>query len=915
MGADLSYRCLGGNLYEFTLVFYRSCETNTAPPLSGDLQISSASCGFNGNNVLNLALPLVNFTEIAPICPTDMALSQCADPANPYPSVEQYTYQGQFLLPANCRDWEIAWFTCCRNANITNAVISPVFTEMRLVATLNNLDVSCNSSPTFTNVPTPFINANQPYWYNNGATDPDGDSLVFEMVNPLENDLFFPPGSAPVPFQPGFSATNPVATAPPNSFSFDSVSGQMYFVPDGPQWDIMTVQVKEYRNGMLIGSTMRDLQIVVHDNPLNQQPVFLPPANVTGGSNKDFSFSVCAGNTLSFDIQIEDPNLSDVLSLTETISAALPGATVGLSGQNPVVVSVSWPTTMADLGRHFFLLTAEDNSCPLFSRQSAGYVVNVHRGVVATPPRITICPGSNNSVQLLAQVEGGTGNGSFSWSPATGLSNPNIPNPVANVTDTITYTVVYDDGGCQSTAQVQLVAEGEIQVLTPDPEVCLGDSVQIETTFVPALAGGPPACGTTNSPCQGSSTEVLVGTGSGSTEPAVNPAQVAGAGSPFPGFREDARTQVLFRANELTAAGLQAGLITALSLEVSAKFSATPYNNFTIKMGCTNLNTLVAFQTGLEVVYTNTVNTTPGTNLFTFDVPYQWDGTSNLLVEFCYNNPDGLVSGNDHVFFTPTAYNSVVFNANDESAGGEPGCDISSGAAFSQRPNMRFSNCSLDLPLAYSWSPVQGLSDPFVSNPMASPALTTTYTLTVTTPSCSFTDTVRVRVNQAPQLGNLADVAICEGDSAQLMVNGNFISDATFSWSPPAALSDATAQNPTAFPGMTTNYLVTATNACGSDVQGVRVVVNQPPPLLIDVNDLSCNGADDGSIAVSPSGGQGPFSYNWQPGNLNGPSISGLRPGSYQLLFTDGNSCTIDTSLVVTEPPVLSLSIDTIANV
>lgn len=60
----------------------------------------------------------------------------------------------------------------------------------------------------------------------------------------------------------------------------------------------------------------------------------------------------------------------------------------------------------------------------------------------ATPN--SICSGS--TTQLQANAGGGTGNFSYSWTPTTGLSNPNIYNPTASPTQTTTYTCHVSDG-------------------------------------------------------------------------------------------------------------------------------------------------------------------------------------------------------------------------------------------------------------------------------------------------------------------------------------------------------------------------------------------------------------------------------------------------------------------------------------
>ncbi len=72
-----------------------------------------------------------------------------------------------------------------------------------------------------------------------------------------------------------------------------------------------------------------------------------------------------------------------------------------------------------------------------------------------------ICSG--NSSQLNAYTTGGSGNYTYDWSPATGLSNPNIQNPVASSGETTTYTVTVDDGSSNVSSQVTVT-------VNPSPE-------------------------------------------------------------------------------------------------------------------------------------------------------------------------------------------------------------------------------------------------------------------------------------------------------------------------------------------------------------------------------------------------------------------------------------------------------------
>src|SRR5436190_6877147 len=86
----------------------------------------------------------------------------------------------------------------------------------------------------------------------------------------------------------------------------------------------------------------------------------------------------------------------------------------------------------------------------LFARERMMAQCNANAG----PAGVTICEGSS---QLLnGTANGGTGPYTFSWSPITGLSDPNIANPVASPTATTVYTVTAtdDDGVICNTDQI-----------------------------------------------------------------------------------------------------------------------------------------------------------------------------------------------------------------------------------------------------------------------------------------------------------------------------------------------------------------------------------------------------------------------------------------------------------------------------
>jgi hypothetical protein len=159
-------------------------------------------------------------------------------------------------------------------------------------------------------------------------------------------------------------------------------------------------------------------------------------------------------------------------------------------------------------------------------------------------------------------------------------------------------------------------------------------------------------------------------------------------GYPFYTFYMDSRTDMLFLANEIKAGTGSAGVIQKIGFLIN---SASPQamNGFTIKMQMTSLTSISGFtSSGWTTVYSGTY-TIPGAGgqNITLQTPFTWDGTSNLLIEICFNNSS--YSMNSMISAT-AASGKVVHNHDDLLAGN--GCtDITTaGTGYTARPNLCF---------------------------------------------------------------------------------------------------------------------------------------------------------------------------------------------------------------------------------
>lgn len=431
VGADISYRCLGNNQYEITLNYYRDCNGIGAPTTVNFSVASPSNCGTALNNVL--ATQTANSgREVSQLCPAQLPQSTCS--GGTLPGVQVYTYVATVTLPSQCADWTVSYSDCCRNAGVTNLANPNAGIYVETI--INNANGLCNSSPIFTSLPVPYICSGQPFSYSHGAIDVDGDSLVFSIIEPRDA------GNAILAYGTGFSIATPLAIAPSTTFNFNTQTGQMTFTPQGAQLAVVAVRVIEYRNGVEIGRTMRDIQIVVLNNCTNlaTTPPNAPVVN-TGGSYDPVtsSFVVCAGETLIFSFGVRDPNATDTLAIytpnTNLLQVFGPG-NFNIVTQYPIPgrfdtmdVFVIVNANAQNLGANQFTIGLTDRACPVPSTPILGFNVIIP-GVQVLASDTTICPGIAQDINLVAR----TFSSALSTVPGTYLWTQ-IGGPTAAVTD------------------------------------------------------------------------------------------------------------------------------------------------------------------------------------------------------------------------------------------------------------------------------------------------------------------------------------------------------------------------------------------------------------------------------------------------------------------------------------------------
>ena len=252
-GSELTYSCIAPNQYRITLQVYRDCDGIDMP--SYFIITYTNSCVPTASGSVTLAIQ--SSQDITVLCPTQT--SYCAGGNSPY-GTEKYTYQGVVTLPNGCNNWILSTTTCCRNGVITN-ISNPESNEFYISTSLNNTTSPCNSSPVFASSSVISTCTNQPITFQQLATDPDGDSLVYTLANCKQAS------STNVTYASGFSGTNPLT----NPTTINPATGEIAFTATSTQVANICVRVDEYRNGVKIGEIYRDIQLHVI-NCSNQLP-------------------------------------------------------------------------------------------------------------------------------------------------------------------------------------------------------------------------------------------------------------------------------------------------------------------------------------------------------------------------------------------------------------------------------------------------------------------------------------------------------------------------------------------------------------------------------------------------------------------------------------------------------------------
>lgn len=213
-------------------------------------------------------------------------------------------------------------------------------------------------------------------------------------------------------------------------------------------------------------------------------------------------------------------------------------------------------------------------------------------------------------------------------------------------------------------------------------------------------------------------------------------------------------------------------------------------------------------------------------------------------------------------------------------------------------------------PYGWNWSRVSPAATGSGTGTTISGLIAGTYNVTVTAgPACSATFSQLVSQPNLLTASATPTNYLCFGQTGaiNLTVNGG-TSPYTYNWAdltPPPAEP----QNRSGLLAGSYNVTVTDANNCtaiaGATVAGPATAV--AVALNIKTN-VTCNGANNGTINITASGGTPGYTYLWSDGSSN-EDRAGLGPGTYTVTVTDANGCTATLTESITQPAAIVLSL------
>ncbi len=857
VGCEVRYQYVSGNTYKIILNLYGDCNGAAYPNLAiltPEIEVYRDSTILEGTVALSRTSTPPK--DASPVCPAQQGNTTCNNGTQV--GIRVFEYAGTYTLPSS-NPFSSCWRfvmdgnnsnnNAGRSASIDNlqSVIGTNYSTMYIFSTLNNLGGINNNSPAFGTSATPYFCTTSNQSFNPGTTDVNNDVLTYRVISALQS------GSTSGTFGPAtYNAGYPApyrlaATATP---TFSAQTGQLVFSPSVPQKSVVEYLTEEYRNGVRVGSIMREMTFVVL--PCSNVPPSAGIINVTNGTLQDsVTVKVCQGKILSFNLNPTDPQ-NDSIDLTATGIPAGATYTINSNGTLTPNSLLTWNTTGVAPGTYPFFINYSDRSCPIAARQTLSYRIIVQSIPSYLYTNTTAATCIKKGIFTIASV------GGMAQSLVIKQGNTTVKSYAfgsATITDSLlpgTYTVTGTNiNGCTKDTIITIASP-------PLPTL---------TTSQTAIS------------CFGGNNGTATVTASGGT-------------TPYTYRWNSAPVQTTATATGLSALSYTVTVRDGIGCQQTANVTITQPLAITIATSTTrpdcnggNNGTATATASGGTGSLTYSWNTTP----------VQTTATATGLSAGPYivtvTDANGCVKTGTATVSQPAVLNASITTTNVKCFGGATGTVTATPSGGTG-------------PYTYSWN-----TTPVQTTATATGLSVGPYTVTITDAKGCVKTAMATITQPAVALSILAsgtDVRCFGGNSgnATAAASGG-TTPYNYSWSTTPVQISATANGLIAG-----TYTVTVTDG-GGCIKSTTVTIGQPATALSATatgTNVDCNGGATGTATATVSGGTGPYTYSWNSTPVQTTATANnLTAGSYTVTVTDSKVCTKTATIVLTQPAAITV--------
>ncbi len=555
IGGDLSYRAVGGDGYELTLRIRRDCE-NGAEEADFDDPAVIGIFDKDGNWLFNYGFGgqfLLEFQGSERI--EDELASECFEQQGAL-CVDEAVYVDTVWLPIQDEGYILAYQRCCRNVILDN-IVDPLNTGVIYKTCIEPEAMDgANKSAQFKDHTPLYLCVNEAWTFDHGATDEDGDDLVYSLYTPFQSGsaadpIILPPFGQPLDREvdwvsPTYSETNQLGGS--NPLTINASTGIITAIPEITGVFLIGVKVEEFRNGELINTVYRDMEVDVRACGDVPTADFTVEEFNCDGFDVEFTNNSSDANSYTWFFDFPDSSFTSDLENPGTITYPGPGAyTVVLrafaddgcfaeavqtifvndfngipdfisdveSCDEDIVVTLTDDSDDPDGSISDYLWTIEGADTTVTGSGTPFTFVLSETGVYSVTLDITDSIGCQQSItkeitynrlgfefnfedgadsvracfgdptQILLN---GDPNFTYTWSPEDGLDDPTSSNPLATPDESTTYSVTVTDGMCEVTGEVDvLVIREEASIDGEISEIdCDGNATLISSNSIDA---------------------------------------------------------------------------------------------------------------------------------------------------------------------------------------------------------------------------------------------------------------------------------------------------------------------------------------------------------------------------------------------------------------------------------------------